>query len=614
MAALGFRRAPLIPLAGLAIALVAAVTAFLISNAMVEADKAVSHSMRVRVGLADLGRHVAEQNAGFRGFLLVGIARQREDTERANAAIVRQYALLRSLMSDEPTQRADIDAIGPIIRERLDYIRTHIEDRARGGTGMANDGDRDRVRALVYGMDDRLQRMGLEEQRLLESRQAQLQRLVLWLSIALAGAVLLVVAAAYLTVSDARARFTALRNATREARAAAVEAASESAARIEAEAQLRQIQKMESIGQLTGGIAHDFNNMLAVIVGSLDLARRRISEPERASRHIADALEGAGRATTLVSRLLAFSRRQALTPAPIETNAFLVDLVDLLRRTLGETVLIETELDPAAWPTFADPVQLESAMLNLAVNARDAMLSNGTLTLCTVNRTLYVDDTAAVPDLDPGDYVEIAVVDTGCGMSEDVIARAFDPFFTTKTVGKGTGLGLSQVFGFVRQSGGHVTIESTVGDGTRIHLLLPRFSGDMLASRSRDVPDGQLSGNGARVLLVEDDPRVRRFSADALRELGYVPLTAANGAEALQLLLDERDIAVLFTDVVMPGMSGQELAAAVTAMRPGTKVLFTTGYARDDDNAHGLAQLDAPVLAKPFDITELGTKLREILA
>jgi len=602
------------PLAGLAIVLIAAVVAFLISHGMVSTNQSVNHSIEVRVGISELGRDIAEQNAGFRGYLLVGTESQKTEANRGGAAVTDQYSRLRTIMTDEPTQRANLDAIGPMLRERLDYIHTQMKDREAGGTGLADTIARPRIRQLIADIDTRLQQMSTEEQRLLEARQAQSQRLIQWLSAALAGAVMLVVAAAYLTVKDARQRFTALRNATREARAAAHAAATESEARIEAEAQLRQIQKMESIGQLTGGIAHDFNNMLAVIVGSLDLARRRIGQPERAERHISDALEGAGRATTLVSRLLAFSRRQALTPAPIETNAFLLDLVDLLRRTLGETIAIETEFEAAAWPTFADPVQLESAMLNLAVNARDAMLANGTLTLTTANRALYVGDTSDIADLDPGDYIEITVADTGCGMSEEVIARAFDPFFTTKTVGKGTGLGLSQVFGFVRQSGGHVTIESEIGSGTRVRLLLPRHRGEVQAAKARATSQGGLQGNGARVLLVEDDPRVRRFSADALRELGYVPLSAANGAEALQLLLDERDIAVLFTDVVMPGMSGQELAATVKAMRPDTRVLFTTGYARDDDNSIGLAQLDAPVLHKPFDVTELGTKLREILA
>ncbi len=616
MATLLPRRAPPMPLAGLAIVLIAAIGAFLISNRMAAEDEASNHATEIRVQLSELGRQIATQNAGYRGYLLTGRRAQADEETQAGVAIARGYAALRRELVAQPTQRAAIIALQPLLRERFASIRRHMTDKAHGGSGLSQGAERERNRWLVAELVRRIDAISAEEQRLLIAREQHEQRLISWLSIALAGSVMLVVVVAYLTIRDAGQRLVALREAIRAARASEAAAAVESVARQEAEAQLRQVQKIESIGQLTGGIAHDFNNMLAVIVGSLDLARRRLDQPERAGRHLADALEGAARATTLVSRLLAFSRRQALAPARIETNPFLTDLVELMRRTLGEAIVIDLQLDADAWPGFADRVQLENALLNLGVNARDAMEHGGKLSLRTANLRITRDEAAAFGDLAPGDYVEITVIDTGQGMSEETLARAFDPFFTTKPVGRGTGLGLSQVFGFVRQSGGHVTIESTAGVGTCVRLLLPR------CREGRVVPSGEpMMGAandglavGLRVLLAEDDDRVRRFSSDALAELGCIARTASNGFEALDVLRGDDPFALLLTDVVMPGMTGPDLAARARALRPHIRILYTTGYARDEEDGGAQVPLDAPVLPKPFSVADLEAKLREIMA
>ena len=381
----------------------------------------------------------------------------------------------------------------------------------------------------------------------------------------------------------------------------------ESEQRLAAEQRLRQAQKMEAVGQLTGGIAHDFNNLLAVIVGSLEMLKRRLDRGEtNVSRYVTSALEGANRAATLTQRLLAFSRQQSLEPKPVNPNELVSGMADLLRRTLGETIAVEVRLAEGLWRTFVDPNELEHALLNLAVNARDAMPEGGRLLIETQN--------APVPhgtaEIAAGDYVRLSVTDTGMGMLPDVAAKAFDPFFTTKREGEGTGLGLSQVYGFVTQSGGHVRIDSGPGRGTSIVIDLPRYAGSAVADAPAEVRGAVGAGRGETVLVVEDDDRVRRFSVDALADLGYATLEASSAAAALELIDAHPEIAVLFTDVVMPQTHGRALAEEALRRRPGLKVLFTTGYARDvlrDET--GLA-----LLPKPFTLEQLASKLREVLS
>lgn len=381
-----------------------------------------------------------------------------------------------------------------------------------------------------------------------------------------------------------------------------------------AEAQLRQAQKMESIGQLTGGIAHDFNNMLAIVIGGLDIAERRLGEPEKARRALENAREGANRAADLTRRLLAFARQQPLQPKVIEPNQLVSKMSELLRRTLGEGVSIETVLAGGLWRTSADPGQLENAVLNLCVNARDAMGGSGRLTIETLNGHLDDAYASAHADVKPGQYVVVAISDTGPGMAPDVIARAFEPFFTTKDVGKGTGLGLAQVHGFVRQTGGHVAIYSEVGQGTTVKIYLPRYTGTDQASTSEVIADEIPKGVSTEVVLVvEDEFQVRQITTENLRELGYSVIEAANGREALALLANRPDVSLLFTDIVMPEMNGRELADQVHTLLPGLPVLYTTGYTRNAIIHNGMVDYGIAFLPKPFTIEQLARKVRLVL-
>jgi len=380
------------------------------------------------------------------------------------------------------------------------------------------------------------------------------------------------------------------------------------------EASLRQAQKMEAVGNLTGGIAHDFNNMLAIIMGSLDLASRRLARGETGiERNLANAREGADRAATLTKRLLAFSRQSPLEPQLTDLNRLVSSMSDLIRRTIGEHIALEVVLGAGLWATHVDPNQLETAIINLAVNARDAMPTGGKLTIETANT--HIDERYAAADvsLTPGQYAMISVTDTGEGIPADALTKVFDPFFTTKPVGKGTGLGLSMVYGFVKQSGGHAKIYSEAGHGTSLKLYLPRHFG--LRKDTEEGPSSTpLAAFGAeRILVVEDDERVRQMSVEALTELGYVVYAAANGNDALRLFDTVGGVDILFTDVVMPGMTGRQLADALRGKDPCLRVLFTTGYTRNAIVHNGVLDPGVAFLPKPFSIAELSNKLRSIL-
>ena len=399
------------------------------------------------------------------------------------------------------------------------------------------------------------------------------------------------------------------------------ELVAENEARKVAEESLRQSQKMEAVGQLTGGVAHDFNNLLTIVVGGLDMIGRHIQTlpPSAAVSRIIRAkdmaLEGVRRATTLTNRLLAFSRQQPLAPEILDPNKLVAGICELLRRTLGETVSLETVLAGGLWRTEADTNQLENAILNLAVNARDAMPDGGKVTIETANCSL---DSAYVASLsepvEEGQYVMISVADTGLGMDRATLERAFDPFYTTKEVGKGTGLGLSQVYGFVRQSAGHVKIYSELGQGTTVKIYLRRCVAHDDREAATAVPLGVIRAIGSeKILVVEDDDWLREYSADILRELGYTVLGAANGATALEAL-DRNDIDLLFTDVVMPGgINGRQLADEALRRKPGLKVLFTTGYTRNAIVHHGRLDPGVHMIGKPFTFDELGAKVRSLL-
>ncbi len=376
---------------------------------------------------------------------------------------------------------------------------------------------------------------------------------------------------------------------------------------------LRQSQKMEAVGQLTGGIAHDFNNLLQIVVGNLEMVTRRLGAGEdRIRRGIDNAMAGAQRAATLTQRLLAFSRRQPLAPKPLDPNSLVDGMLDLMRRTLGESVTIHTKLAHDLWIVEADANQLENALLNLAVNARDAMASGGALTITTANGVVGESD--ADEETVPGQYVSLAVCDTGTGMSDDTMARVFEPFFTTKAVGKGTGLGLSMVYGFVKQSGGHLRIESSLGRGTTVTLYLPRLRGQLVQEGGVSKPAPEKARAGETILVVEDDPDVRAYSCELLRELGYQVLEAGDGLSAVGLLDSASRIDLLFTDVVLAGtMNGRDVSDHARTKRPSLPVLFTSGYARDAITPNQRLETGVDLLAKPFSYADIATKVRECL-
>ena len=388
------------------------------------------------------------------------------------------------------------------------------------------------------------------------------------------------------------------------------------AERHEAEEALRQAQKMEAVGHLTGGIAHDFNNLLTIIIGNIDTVLRRfdLDADPRARRALDNALKGAERAASLTQRLLAFSRRQPLDPKLVDVGRLFAGMTDLLTRSISEAIAIHVEAAADIWTIEADPHQLENAILNLAVNARDAMAGGGSLTIAARNQHLSAAPRGAENDFVPGDYVTIAVADTGSGIPEEIAARVFDPFFTTKEVGKGTGLGLSMVYGYVKQSGGQVVITSTAGEGTTVTLYLPRMDRvpDALIEPAGETV--QRSSGTETVLVVEDDDSVRAYTVDVLRELGYRVIEAHDGEAALRLLdRQDQSVDLLLTDVVMPNVSGAELAEAARRRQPQLRVLYTSGYTRDAITRDGRLEPGVDLLAKPFTFAALAERVRDLL-
>ena len=381
--------------------------------------------------------------------------------------------------------------------------------------------------------------------------------------------------------------------------------------REETEAKLRQAQKMEAIGQLTGGIAHDFNNMLSVVIGGLELAQRRLATGgAKAGKHLEQAMEGANRAAALTKRLLAFARSEPLLPSAVNPNDLLRGMSDLIERTIGDPITVAFEPGSDIWPIFVDPYQLENAVLNLAVNARDAMPEGGTLSIATANVMLSDGE---IEGVNAGAHIRLSVGDTGTGMTRDVLDRAFEPFFTTKPTGKGTGLGLSQIFGFVRQSRGAVTVDSDIGSGTTVSIYLPRSATEPMAET--DVPSIVSTlprRRGTTVLVVEDDPRVLAATGDALEELGLRTVRCLSPGDAGKRLRENPDIGLIVSDVLMPGMTGPELIASIRTDYPGLPVLFVTGYAGDIDSAAAFG--GHMVLRKPFTLASLGKAVGTLLA
>ncbi|WP_341964203.1 ATP-binding protein [Pseudomonas sp. RC10] len=382
------------------------------------------------------------------------------------------------------------------------------------------------------------------------------------------------------------------------------------------EQQLRQSQKMEAVGQLTGGLAHDFNNLLTGIMGSLEMLRLRIGQGRlNDTERYFEAAQGASRrAAALTHRLLAFSRRQTLEPTSTDVNALIHGMLELIRSTIGPAVHIDIQNTADLWLTQVDPNQLENALLNLCINARDAMVSGGTLTIATGNRNL-TSKAAADLELPVGEYLTLSVSDTGSGMSGDVMAHAFDPFFTTKPTGKGTGLGLSMIYGFVRQSGGSIHIESRMDVGTTMTLYLPRSTLNVATVSTPTAVSGALAGLGETVLVIDDEPTVRMLIAEVLEDLGYTALDAEDGAQGLQVLQSNQRIDLLVTDVGLPsGLNGRQVADAGRSVRPDLKVLFITGYAHNALLWEEQLEPGMHLLTKPFTMDDLAARIRSILA
>lgn len=573
------------------------------------AERWVTHTLEVRRLNEALLVKVQDATLGERGYLITGDRRYLRQMDSAEAETPRMIAQLRGLTQDNPAARPRVADL----EQRVQAQFQELERTAALTGGGRNDQAIDVVRGHLVAnhLDEvRTASVAIEqaETRLLAQREARSGTirvlLVAAMVVCLAAAMMLA-----LLVSRAAQRYLtelAQRNAA---------LASEMQRREASESQIRQMQKMEALGQLTGGLAHDFNNMLAIIIGNLDLLARRLAEDAARRQFVEHALEGAQRAAKLTQSLLAFSRQQPLSPKALDVNRIVSEMSRILRSTLGEQVTLETVLAGGLWPALIDQSQLESAVLNLAINARDAMPTGGKLTIETANA--YLDEAYARLEgtVSPGQYVLLAVTDTGAGMSPEVIQKAFDPFFTTKAAGQGTGLGLSQVHGFVKQSGGHVKIYSEPGRGTTVKLYLPRgqaAAGEAQAKTADAVPTGLRSDMW--ILVVEDEVGVREFACSALHDLGYKTREASSGTAALELLQTAPEIELLLTDVVMPDMNGRQLSEMARQRRPDLKVLFMTGYTRNAIVHNGVLDADAMLLTKPFTLSQLAHKIREVLA
>jgi signal transduction histidine kinase len=533
---------------------------------------------------------------------------------------------LRRLTGDNPDQQAQVLVVERLMHLRLEQLAEVLGMAETGRRGVAITLIRaGHGRGTMEQLREELNVVWRSEAALLAERREASQRAIAdqrragYLVSGLACILILVVVgfavSAVRAERDARASSIELDISRRVQSELEVRVAEALEAQRVSEEALRQSQKMDAIGQLAGGIAHDLNNMLAVVIGSLEMAQRRLATgKDDVERLVANAIDGGRRAATLTQRILAFSRRQPLEPKVLNLNRLVSDMSELLHRTLGEQVKLETVLASGLWTTHADANQLESAILNLAVNARDAMPTGGALTVETGNA--YLDDVYAAQHdgMAAGQYVFVAVTDTGTGMAPDVAAKAFEPFFTTKEVGKGTGLGLSQAFGFAKQSGGHIKIYSEVGQGTSMKLYLPRWMGEErapdAAERKGEAPGGSLD---EIILVVEDDERVRLVSVEALRELGYSVQHASNGEQALLALERNPGVQLLFTDVVMPDMGGRELADEAKKRFPDLKVLYTTGYTKNAIVHNGVLDADVAFIAKPFSLGQLARKVRAVL-
>ena len=625
--------------AGLIAALILLGMVFLVAIANDEREQALNaerHTYAVALVVRNVNTNVARAEAALGRFVLDENVKTSGNIYASDWQLAGfQISQLKDLMRNSPEQQRRVGELETLYEKRGGELAlaaraalakqgdagiSYFYQAATQGSGQALD---NKLNEIITSERQSL-RTRIEQSQFFSDEADRFTDYLSWLGgIVAVGAVFLGVIAFQALRQNAAAR----REAENEAeRSDALEAAvrdrtqelweanqalkAEAAEREAAEAQLRQVQKMEAVGQLTGGIAHDFNNMLAVVVGGIDLALRRLNGPRReVMMHLNNAMEGATRAAALTRRLLSFARSEPLLPERVDSKELIGGMSDLLDRTLGERIRVQVKLAPGTWPTYVDPHQLENAILNLAVNARDAMDGQGAMRIATENVKLTANE---VGDVRPGEYVRISVADTGCGMTREVLDRAFEPFFTTKPVGKGTGLGLSQIFGFAHQSGGEVGIESEVAKGTTVSLYLPRTEAAASVRLHPAVQRTETEAHvpGARILLVEDDPRVRTATVDALEDLDYGPVACGSGAEAIDLF-KAQEFDLVITDVIMPEMTGPELIRHLKATHDREfSVLFVTGYVgegeSDDLRTHEL-------LRKPFTVGALASAVAAAL-
>jgi signal transduction histidine kinase/ActR/RegA family two-component response regulator len=626
--------------AGLAAALVLIAMVFLVKFANDSRERALAaerHTYEVALVVRNVSANVSRAEAALARFVLD------ENVQTSGNIYASDWQLagyqidqLRSLTRTSPEQQRRVAVLAQLYRKRDAELAlaaraalakegeagiSYFYAAATTGTGKRLDDElEDIIRAERSSLRQRI-----EQSQVFSAQADQFTNYLSWLGILVGlGAIFLGVIAVQALRQTAASRREAdseteraevleqaVRERTQELWEANQALKTEAEERQAAEAQLRQVQKMEAVGQLTGGIAHDFNNMLAVVVGGIDLALRRLNGPRReVMMHLNNAMEGATRAAALTRRLLSFARSEPLLPERVDSKELIGGMSDLLDRTLGERIRIDLELAADTWPTYVDSHQFENAIVNLAVNARDAMAGEGLMRISSDNVVLAANE---VGDVRAGEYVQISVTDTGCGMTPEVIERAFEPFFTTKPVGKGTGLGLSQIFGFAHQSGGEVGIESRLGEGTTVSIYLPRThvaaSGRIHPAVRNAGPDAHVPG--ARILLVEDDPRVRTATVGALEDLDYEPAACGSGAEAIALF-GEREFDLVVTDVIMPEMTGPELIRYLkTSQDRDFAVLFVTGYVGDgeSDDLRGYE-----LLRKPFTVGALASAVAAALA
>ncbi len=625
---------------GLIAALILVVMIFLVQFANQSREQALTaerHSYDVALVVRNVSTNVAQSEAALARFVLDEDVRTSGNIYSSDWQLAGfQIRQLKDLMRNNPAQQKRVGELQSLYNLRGEELavaaRAALAKQGDAGISYFYAAARTTTGRLL---DKKLNEIIVSERQALRERITQSQFFsaeadrftdyLSWLGILVGiGAITLGVIAvqalrqnaqARRQVEDEAERSEALEQAVRERTQELWEAnqalKAEAEERKAAEAQLRQVQKMEAVGQLTGVIAHDFNNMLAVVVGGIDLGLRRLNGPRReVMTHLNNAMEGATRAAALTRRLLSFARSEPLLPERVDSKELIGGMSDLLDRTLGERIRVQVRIAADTWPIYVDPHQLENAIVNLAVNARDAMDGQGVMRVTAANAKLAANE---VGDIRPGEYVKISVSDTGCGMTPDVLERAFEPFFTTKPVGKGTGLGLSQIFGFAHQSGGEVGIESEVGKGTTVSIFLPRTEA---AASVRIHPAVQRAAEseahvaGARILLVEDDPRVRTATVDALEDLDYNPVACDSGAEAIDLF-QRQEFDLVISDVIMPEMTGPELIRHLKATHEREfAVLFVTGYVgegeSDDLRSHEL-------LRKPFTVSALASAVAAAL-